>query len=231
MKKVLVMLLIGASVLTAAAQKRNKDKVEDSPSKPATALDSLSYAFGVTMANNLKSQGIDELNFDEYLKGVKEFFNGTARLTNEQAQTSLKEFIAQKQLVENEKNKTAGEAFLAANKSKSGVITLPSGLQYKVLNKGTGTIKPTLANKVKTHYHGTLIDGTVFDSSVDRGQPISFPVNGVIRGWVEILQMMVTGDKFEIYVPYDLAYGSRATGKIKPFSTLIFTVELIDIEG
>ncbi len=238
MKKItLIAALAMVTVAGFAQKKKNKDEVVQpvvqTPVKttPANANDSLSYAFGITMANNMKNQGVDKPNFDQYIAAVKDSYNNSGLMTNEQAQAYLKEFIAKKQLIENEGNKKAGEAFLEANKSKSGVITLPSGLQYKVLTKGTGTVKPGLTDKVKTHYHGTLIDGTVFDSSVDRGQPISFPVNGVIRGWVEILQMMVTGDKFEIYVPYDLAYGSRATGaKIKPFSTLIFTVELIAIE-
>lgn len=236
MKKITLITALALVTLAGFSQKRKKGK-EDvptvaavTPSGPISALDSLSYAFGITMGNNLKNQGVEQLSFEQYLNGVKDVFNKSGKMSNEQAQAYLKDFIAKKQLAENEGNKKAGEAFLEANKSKAGIILLPSGLQYKVLTKGTGTVRPTITDKVKTHYHGTLIDGTIFDSSVDRGTPIPFPVNGVIRGWVEILQLMVPGDKYEIYVPYDLAYGSRATGKIKPFSALIFTVELIAIE-
>ncbi|MES2627357.1 MAG: FKBP-type peptidyl-prolyl cis-trans isomerase [Bacteroidota bacterium] len=234
MKKTILIASMAVFAITATAQKRKKDKTEETPTVvaqgPQNGMDSLSYAFGVTMANNLKNQGVETLSFEQYLNAVKDVYSNSGKMTTEQAQAYLKEFIAKKQAAENEANKQAGIAFLEQNKNKPGVTVLPSGLQYKILNKGTGTVKPTLTDKVKTHYHGTLIDGTVFDSSVDRGQPLSFNVNGVIRGWVEILQTMVAGDKFEIYVPYDLAYGSRGTGKIKPFSTLIFTVELIDIE-
>ena len=229
MKKTILLAALALISVGSFAQKKKKDKGE-SPVGMTNHNDSLSYSFGVTMANNIKNQGVSELNFDQFLAGVKETFEKTGKMTNDQANAFLKDFMAKKQLVENQENKVKGEKFLEANKSKEGVIALPSGLQYKVLSKGSGTQKPTLTDKVKTHYHGTLIDGTVFDSSVERGQPISFPVNGVIRGWVEALQLMVPGDKWEIYVPYDLAYGARATGKIKPFSTLIFTVELIEIE-
>ncbi|HEX4888269.1 MAG TPA: FKBP-type peptidyl-prolyl cis-trans isomerase [Luteibaculaceae bacterium] len=222
-------ILFGGAILIALGASAQKKKKSDTPAV-ATYSDSISYAFGISLANNLKNQGVDSISFDAFYQGFKAFYENQNWLTNDQAQLFLKDFISKKQQIANENNRKAGEAFLANNKSKPGVITLPSGLQYKVINKGTGTVKPTLADKVKTHYHGTLIDGTVFDSSVDRGQPISFPVNGVIRGWVEILQMMVVGDKFEIYVPQDLAYGARGQSKIKPFSTLIFTVELLDIE-
>lgn len=122
-----------------------------------------------------------------------------------------------------------GEKFLADNKTKEGVVTLPSGLQYKVIKEGTGE-KPTAADVVKVHYHGTLIDGTVFDSSVDRGEPTTFGVGQVIRGWTEALQLMPVGSKWQIYVPYDLGYGAQRMGTIVPFSTLIFDVELLDIE-
>lgn len=232
MKKITLLAAAALVSVGAFAQKKKKDAEVNAPvqTAPMTANDSLSYAFGVTQANNLKNQGVETLSYDQYMAAVKDVYAKSNKMSNEQAQAYLKEFIAKKQQIENEATKKAGAAFLEANAKKPGVVTLPSGLQYKVINKGTGTVKPTLTDKVKTHYHGTLIDGTVFDSSVDRGTPLSFNVNGVIRGWVEILQLMVAGDKFEIYVPYDLAYGSRATGKIKPYSTLIFTVELLDIE-
>lgn len=224
-------LLAGLALLVSCStQKATQSTSTAVVAPPKNLQDSLSYAYGITTATSIKNQGLDKPNYDLFMKAMKDVYNQSSQLSNEQAQAFLKEVNSKKAASEGEANRKAGEAFLAANKSKPGVITLPSGLQYKILTKGKGTQKPTLTDKVKTHYHGTLIDGTVFDSSVDRGQPISFPVNGVIRGWVEILQLMVPGDKFEIYVPYDLAYNARATGKIKAYSALIFTVELIDIE-
>jgi peptidylprolyl isomerase len=130
---------------------------------------------------------------------------------------------------EAQKNLSVGTAFLASNSSEIGVVATPSGLQYKVLNQGEGQIKPLASSKVKVHYHGTLLDGTVFDSSVDRGQPISFALKQVISGWTEGLQLMVVGDKYRFYIPASLAYGNRATGKIAAGSLLIFDVELLAI--
>ena len=125
--------------------------------------------------------------------------------------------------------KEEGANFLAENAKKEGVISLESGLQYEILKQGSGP-KPTINDNVTTHYHGTLIDGTIFDSSVDRGQPATFPVSGVIKGWTEALQLMTVGSKWRLYVPYDLAYGERGAGaNIGPFTTLIFEVELISI--
>lgn len=130
---------------------------------------------------------------------------------------------------EAQKNLSVGAAFLASNSSEVGVVVTPSGLQYKVLNQGEGQIKPSASSTVKVHYHGTLLDGTVFDSSVDRGQPISFALKQVISGWTEGLQLMVVGDKYRFYIPANLAYGNRATGKIAAGSLLIFDVELLAI--
>ncbi|RLV61349.1 FKBP-type peptidyl-prolyl cis-trans isomerase [Parashewanella curva] len=129
-----------------------------------------------------------------------------------------------------QENLIKGQEFLAQNKEKDGVKTTTSGLQYLILEKGTGTVHPAPSNVVKVHYHGTLIDGTVFDSSVDRGEPISFPLNRVIKGWTEGLQLMVVGDKYRFFIPSNLAYGKRATGKIPGNSVLIFDVELLAIE-
>ncbi|RYV03442.1 peptidylprolyl isomerase [Shewanella sp. OPT22] len=139
-------------------------------------------------------------------------------------------FFTQSQNSEQAKQNLAqGKAFLAENKTKEGVITTNSGLQYKVLHKGDGTVHPKATDTVKVHYHGTLIDGTVFDSSVDRGEPISFPLNKVIKGWTEGVQLMVVGDKYRFFIPAKLAYGNRATGKIGGNSVLIFDVELLNI--
>lgn len=154
--------------------------------------------------------------------------------SNEDMQNAFEEINTRMQAKEAVKHKAlagAGEAFLAENAKKAGITVTASGLQYEVITQGTGAI-PTATSKVKTHYHGTLIDGTVFDSSVKRGQPIDFPVNGVIAGWTEALQLMPVGSKWRLYVPHNLAYGERGAGaSIAPFSTLIFDVELIDIVG
>jgi len=127
------------------------------------------------------------------------------------------------------KNKQEGQRFLESNKSEEGVVETASGLQYKILSRGTSDAKPTASDRVKVHYHGTLLDGTVFDSSVDRNEPISFGLNQVIKGWTEGLQLMCVGDKYRLFIPSGLAYGNRSAGKITPASTLIFDVELLGI--
>jgi len=144
-------------------------------------------------------------------------------------QTTMQKIQAQQMEKQYGANKTAGEQFLATNKSKTGVVTTASGLQYEVIKKGNGPV-PTETSRVKVHYHGTLIDGTVFDSSVDRGEPAEFGVNQVIKGWTEALQLMPVGSKYKLYIPQELAYGAQEQGTIKPFSVLIFEVELISIE-
>ena len=146
----------------------------------------------------------------------------------QQAMTYVRKLQHEAALVEGEQNKAAGEAFLAENGERDGVVTTESGLQYEVLVPGDGE-KPTLDDTVTTHYHGTLIDGEIFDSSVDRGQPASFPVGGVISGWTEALQLMPVGSKWRLYVPAELAYGPQQRGSIPPNSTLIFDVELLEI--
>lgn len=239
MKQLITLVALTLFVLPAFSQKKKKDKDKDEGAvipvvvTPAvmSAQDSLSYAFGVNMANNIKNQGVDNLSYDAFMEGLRAGFGESAKMTNEEATTYLKAFFAAKKLRDDEANRQKGQQFLEANKSKEGVVVLPSGLQYKILKKGTSPQKPLITDKVKTHYHGTLIDGTVFDSSVDRGQPASFPVSQVIRGWVEALQLMNVGDKWELYIPAELAYGPRSQGpKIKPYSTLIFQVELLEIE-
>ncbi len=202
--------------------------------KPAVALtslkDSASYSLGILVAQNFKMQNID-INVDLLQKACSEVLNGTSTLISDiQANQVLQKYLQKEQSKQFEPNRIAGEKFLAENKKKEGVITLPSGLQYSIIKKGDGPI-PKASDKVKTHYHGTLIDGTVFDSSVQRGEPISFPVTGVIPGWVEALQLMPVGSKWKLFIPYELAYGTRGSGgAIKPYSTLVFEVELLGIE-
>jgi FKBP-type peptidyl-prolyl cis-trans isomerase FklB len=197
----------------------------------------LSYSIGADIGKNLKRQEID-VDAKALAAGLTDALTGKTALTEPEMQAAIKEFQTQmttkmqaRQQVDGAKNLKEGQAFLEANAKKEGVKTLPSGLQYKVLKSGAGKT-PKATDTVKTHYHGTLIDGTVFDSSVERGEPISFPVNGVIKGWTEALQLMKEGDKWQLFVPSNLAYGERgAGGKIGPNSTLIFEVELLSVEN
>ncbi len=189
-----------------------------------TMKDTVTYSMGLLIANDLKASGIDKINTAELINAVNDFEKGTTKMSLQEAQS----------LVQNYKTEIAkqeGTNFLAANAKKAGVVTLPSGLQYQVLTAGAGGPKPGPTSTVTTHYHGTLITGEVFDSSVDRGEPISFPVNGVIKGWTEALQLMSAGDKWRLFIPSDLAYGSRgAGGSIKPHAALVFDVELISFK-
>ncbi|PVY40210.1 FKBP-type peptidyl-prolyl cis-trans isomerase N-terminal domain-containing protein [Pontibacter virosus] len=197
-----------------------------------TQQEKISYIIGRDMAANLKKQGID-IEAESFLKGLKEVIAGQPSTLSDQeiqmAMMALQQEMQQKQGAKGGENQKAGEAFLAENKNKEGVKTLPSGLQYQVLEEGTGK-SPAASDKVTTHYHGTLIDGTVFDSSYERGQPATFPVNGVIAGWTEALQLMKEGAKWRLFIPSQLAYGSQGAGDaIGPNTTLIFDVELISV--
>ncbi len=199
--------------------------------------DRLSYVIGMDIGTNLKNQSV-EINPDLLLKGLKDGLSGNKPLMSDQEiKETIAEFQKEMQAKQEEmakkmgeKNKKEGEAFLAENRKKEGVVTLASGLQYKVLKKGSGK-KPKLTDTVTTHYKGTLIDGTEFDSSYRRGQPATFPVNGVITGWTEALQLMEEGAKWQLFIPPQLAYGERGAGpRIGPNATLIFEVELISIQ-
>ncbi|MBD1395939.1 FKBP-type peptidyl-prolyl cis-trans isomerase [Pontibacter sp. JH31] len=197
-----------------------------------TLQEKISYIIGRDMAANLKKQGI-EIEAESFVKGLKEVIAGQPSSLSQQdvqeAMMALQQEMQQKQGAKGSENQQAGEAFLAENKNKDGVKTLPSGLQYQVLQEGSGK-SPSASDKVTTHYHGTLIDGTVFDSSYERGQPATFPVNGVIAGWTEALQLMKEGAKWRLFIPANLAYGSQGAGDaIGPNSALIFDVELISV--
>jgi FKBP-type peptidyl-prolyl cis-trans isomerase FklB len=196
----------------------------------STEKEKVSYSLGVNIASSLKQQGFDEINLDVFMAALHDVLNERAlQIDLATGGQILNEHFQKIQDRKFSKNVEEGASFLKANSTKEGVITLPSGLQYKILKEGNGA-KPSAADEVTTHYHGTLIDGTVFDSSVQRGQPATFPVNGVIKGWVEALQLMPAGSKWQLYVPSDLAYGSRgASEQIGPHTTLIFDVELISI--
>jgi FKBP-type peptidyl-prolyl cis-trans isomerase len=202
-----------------------------------TQKEKQSYAIGMNLGENLKNQSVD-IDPNLLLKGVKDTLSGgKPLLTPEEERATLMELQAglrktqmEKMQKAGEKNKKDGEAFLAANKTKPGVVTLPSGLQYKIMQTGTGP-KPTVNDSVSCNYRGTLIDGTEFDSSYKRGQPTTFPVSGVIKGWTEALQLMPVGSKWQLFVPASLAYGDRAASAlIGPDATLIFDVELVSIQ-
>jgi FKBP-type peptidyl-prolyl cis-trans isomerase FklB len=195
-----------------------------------TELDSVSYSLGVNIGENIKTQ-FEDINLDNFEAGIKDVLEKDveAKISDNQAQAIIQSYFSKKQQKQSESVIEDGINFLRENGKREGVTTLASGLQYEVINDGTGP-KPSIEDNVTTHYHGTLIDGTVFDSSVDRGEPASFPVGGVIKGWTEALQLMTVGSKWKLYVPYDLAYGERGAGpQIGPYSTLIFDVELISI--
>lgn len=196
-----------------------------------TDEEKLSYAYGVFIAEQLKAQGAKNLNSDLMAQAFKAQYDGAATLmTKEEAKTTISQMMQKKQDSAGADNKLAGAAYLAENGKRKEVTTTASGLQYEVINTGSGP-SPSLSSKVKTHYHGTLITGEVFDSSVERGEPISFPVSGVIKGWTEALQLMKVGDKWKLHIPSELAYGERgAGGTIGPNAALVFEVELLGIE-
>lgn len=191
----------------------------------------ISYALGLSIANNFRASGIKEVNVEDFVKGMTDVLNeNKPEISYDDAQKLLNEYFGKLQEEQSGLAKQAGEEFLNINKNKAGVYVLPSGLQYQVLTEGTGK-KPTANDTVKCHYHGTLIDGTVFDSSYDRGQAAEFGVNQVIAGWVEALQLMSEGSKWRLFIPSELAYGERGAGQhIQPHSTLIFDVELLEIK-
>lgn len=236
--KLLIIAVLSISVMmpTMAQKKEKKDKknknqiVSDSL-QLKNQLDTISYGLGILFGTNLKKNEIDTLNITALSKGFEESLNGKkSYFTVEQAGQILNAYAMSLMKVKSDKNLKAGQAFLENNKKDTSVVVLPSGLQYKILKKGTGE-KPTLNDKVSVHYHGTLIDGTVFDSSVERGEPIELNVSGVIEGWKEALQLMPVGSKWKLFIPSELGYGEQTQqgSPIGPNSALIFEVELISI--
>ncbi len=192
---------------------------------------SFSYNYGILIGNNLKQFDleIEDINVDDLIAGLTAVLQKNTTIDNKTAQQevnkklkALKQKLVEKRLIKN-------KVFMAKNAEKEGVLVTPSGIQYEILEEGHGKVSPKPTDKVLTHYHGTLIDGTVFDSSVERNQPIDFPVSNVIQGWQEMLQMMKVGDKYRVFIPPHLAYGSRPQGKIPGNSVLIFEMELIKI--
>ena len=195
-----------------------------------TQIDSVSYSLGISVANNLKSSGFESIETQAVASAFSDVFEGNeVKINEEDANILIQEYFVELSQKKSQEAISAGQAFLDENAKKEGVTTTASGLQYEVLTNGTGAT-PVETDQVTVHYHGTLVDGTVFDSSVERGQPATFPVNGVIPGWVEALQLMNVGSKYKLYIPSDLAYGERgAGGLIGPNETLIFEVELLSI--
>ena len=193
-------------------------------------MDKFSYGLGMGLGQNLLSMGVDNMNIEDFVKALKDVLSGAkTEMSHSEAQQVVNEHFRKLAEAAYEQNKASGEAFLAANAKKEGVTVLPSGLQYEVITEGDGK-KPSATDRVQCHYEGTLIDGTVFDSSIKRGEPAVFGVNQVIKGWVEALQLMQEGAKWRLYIPYDMAYGEHGAGEmIPPYSALVFDVELIKV--
>ncbi len=201
-------------------------------------MDKLSYALGIGIGSQLAGMGAKELNIDDFAQAIKDVISGSElKVDNAEAQTLVQNFFQEQEAKQQaaaaeagKAAKAAGEAFLAENGKKDGVVTLPSGLQYQVLKEGNGK-KPSATDQVVCHYEGTLIDGTVFDSSYKRNQPATFGLNQVIAGWTEGVQLMQEGAKYRFFIPYNLAYGERGAGaQIPPFAALVFDVELIEVK-
>ncbi|MCF6183784.1 MAG: FKBP-type peptidyl-prolyl cis-trans isomerase [Bacteroidales bacterium] len=234
MKK-LALLFIVPALLMASCKNQGETKVN-----LKTYMDSLSYAIGNDIGKSFERSELDSLNINYVAKGIKDHFAKDTSIFNEKEVNKILMAFSMKKRTEAEAkrkaenkikykdNLEAGQKFLSENAKKDGVITTKSGLQYKVLKEGNGKT-PTISDKVRVNYEGKLLDGTVFDSSYKRKKPAEFGVTQVIKGWTEALQLMKEGSEYELYIPYDLAYGDRAAGDIKPFSTLIFKVELLKI--
>lgn len=222
MKKLLLILVCAMLASCGHTTKAQNEMTNDQK---------MSYALGVNSGDQFRNLGL-EIDIDMFIQGIKDGIANSNKFTPEEMQAAFGYLDSVARANQNkavEKEKAAGAEFLAKNKKEKGVVETASGLQYKVVKEGTGK-KPLATDKVKVHYKGTLLDGTVFDSSYDRGEPITFPLNGVIKGWTEGLQLMSEGSKYILYIPSDLGYGDRgAGGQIKPGATLIFEVELLEV--
>ncbi len=235
LKRHFLAVILAATLFSLPASVWADEDTAESELHNAGENDRISYAIGYDITTRLKDSF--DINPELFLQGMKDSLAGETSMTPEKMQETLMEFQAmaqEKQMEAQGKkaavNKAAGEAFLAENKTKKGVKTLDSGLQYKVVTPGTGA-SPDLTDKVKCHYRGSLLNGREFDSSYKRNEPAEFPVNGVIKGWTEALQLMKVGAKWMLYIPSDLAYGDQGAGNvIEPGSTLIFEVELLEIQ-
>lgn len=246
MKKIIITLALPFCVFVVNAQTKAKNtspkKTTATAKAPAksnsttlvfkSTLDSASYAFGNTMASSMKNDGLNSLNYDLLIKGLKDAFGGaTPLISKEKSQAAINNLFVSVSRQKNAPTIAEGKAFLEKNKQQPGVQVTPSGLQYQVINRGTG-IRPKATDTVLVNYRGTLLNGKQFDSSYDRKEPLSLPLNGVIAGWTEGVQLMQTGSKYKFFIPYNLAYGERAMGDdIPAYSTLIFEIELLKVNG
>jgi len=238
MKKVFACAFCGMIVITTYSQTNTTKKPVKPPVKVIThdlqlktLEDSANYAMGMSVAGFYKQQGFSKINSALVTKAINDVMSGKQAMLNEtQANSAMMSYLNKEQMVKSKPNIDACENFLASNKKKQGVVTTASGLQYEVITQGTGP-KPTVNDTVVCNYVGTFLNGTEFDNSYKRGQPIEFPVTGVIRGWTEILQVMPVGSKYKVYVPYDLGYGPSDYHGIPGGSLLIFEIELLSVKG
>jgi len=242
MKLLFITLLIPFSAFTVTAQTKGKTttkkRITTTIKKPMVAgiaknyLDSASYAFGISMGEGLKERGLSTLNYDLMVKGLRDAFAANkAMLSGPVAQAAISRAFAQAGKAKYAGKIAEGNAFLQSNKNIKGVKTTSSGLQYMVIKEGNG-IKPKATDTILAHYKGTLLNGKQFDSSYDRNEPLSLPLNNVIAGWTEGMQLMPTGSKYRFFIPYQLGYGERGAGQdIPPYSTLVFEIELLKVNG
>lgn len=248
MIRIITVLLLLSCIPAAAQSKKelaaDKKRLEEELQKLKTQMDELkkaetvnfndtvskaSYAVAVLLGSNIKAQGFEDLNVDAFVRGIKDVYNDSLQLDKSESQMFVQQYVQSAMERKSKMARQEGETFLAQNKNAEGVQVTPSGLQYKVIKEGAGK-SPKATDNVTVHYTGKLIDGTVFDSSVERGSPATFGVSQVIAGWTEALQLMKEGGKMMLYIPYDLAYGERgAGGQIPPYAALIFEVELLKV--
>jgi len=228
---IVLFLAVGSEGMAQKKKKKKKGKAKTEVLTLNTKLDTISYALGMGMAKNLKNSGVDSISMAAFNRGINNVFKGDSTLIDQnEVQQILSDYFQNLASQEAERNQKAGEEFLAKNKLRPEVKTTESGLQYEVVVQGEGP-KPTASDQVTVHYEGQLLDGTIFDSSYERGQEIQFALNQVIPGWTEGLQLMSPGAKYILYIPSQLAYGERGAGSdIPPNSTLIFTVELLGVD-
>ena len=232
MKKLFFAFSLAASLGVAAQKSTVPVKKTVTPQAPLkTIVDSASYAIGVSVANFYKQQGMKSINASIVSRAISDVLGGKKVLLNDQqCNDIIMSYINQAQTAKSKPTIAAGEAFLQKNKAKAGIKSTASGIQYEVIKEGAGP-KPVATDSVTVHYAGTLINGTEFDNSYKRGEPITFPLNGVIAGWTEALQLMTVGSKYRLFIPHQLAYGTREVGNIPAGSVLIFEVELLAIPG
>jgi len=225
-KNLLLLITSSAIILSSCGQSMTGDVKLDND------IDSLSYTLGADIGNSFRNASFEEINYDVFLKGIIDAFEEKdLKISEEEIKPYIQQFLTKLREENNSKNLEEGRAFLEENKKNDAVIVTESGLQYEIIEEGTGK-SPIATDVVKCHYHGTLIDGTVFDSSVEKGEPAEFPLNRVIPGWTEGLQLMKEGAKYKFYIPTELAYGQRGTrGSVQPNMALIFEVELIEVKA